>query len=111
MAQTIRFHLDESVSATVAKALAVRGIDITLPAERQLLGASDTEHLAFGLQHHRVIITHDRDYLRLHADSRPHAGIAYCHQDKYSISELFQMLLLLHECYRADDMIDRVEYL
>ena len=47
MAQTIRFHLDESVSATVAKALAVRGIDITLPAETQLLGASDTEQLAF----------------------------------------------------------------
>lgn len=45
MAKTIRFHLDESVSGTLAVALRQRQIEVTTPAEVGLLGATDEEHL------------------------------------------------------------------
>jgi len=59
----------------------------------------------------RVILTHDRHFLQHAAAGVAHAGIAYCHQNKYSIGALIQALLLLHACYTADEIRNRVEYL
>jgi hypothetical protein len=58
-----------------------------------------------------VIVTHDHDFLRLHAANTAHSGIAYCHQNKYSIGELLSLLLFMDACYTTDDMVGRVEYL
>lgn len=57
------------------------------------------------------MITHDDDFLRLHAAGTPHCGIAYCHQNKYSVGELLPLLLLMNACYSADDILGRVEFL
>ncbi len=76
----IRFHLDESVRNAVAEGLRKRGIAVTTPGDTGLLGASDSEHLAFALRENRVIVTHDSDFLRLDHVGHEHAGVAYCHQ-------------------------------
>jgi hypothetical protein len=88
-----------------------RGIDVTTARDANLIGATDTAHLAFATGQERVLMTHDHDFLRLHAQSTSHAGIAYCHQDKYRVGELIRLLVLLQTCYRADDMKGRVEFL
>lgn len=107
----IRFHLDEHIDSAVADALVREGIDVTTPNLVDLLSAEDDEHLAFALQERRVTITHDDDYLKLDAAGVRHAGIAYCHQLKYSIGQLAEMLKLLAKCSTAEEMEGRVEFL
>ena len=108
----LRFHLDESVTLAIVPGLRQRGLYVTTPEEAQLLGASDEEHLEFAHQTHRVIVTHDADYLALHNQwGDRHFGIAYCHQRKYAVGELLRSLLLLDACYGPDEMVGRVEFL
>ena len=107
----IRLHLDESVTLAVAAPLRARGISITTSAEADLIGASDEQQLAFATSEGRVLITHDDDFLRLHHIGVDHAGIGYCHQTKYSVCDLLQVLILLHGCVAAEEMLNRVEYL
>jgi hypothetical protein len=107
----IRFHFDEHVPGAVAKGLRRHGIDVTMPNDVDLLSADDPLHIGFGLESRRVIVTHDRDYLVWHASGEEHAGIAYCHQRKYSVGQLLDMLLLLSECYTTEEMHGRLEFL
>ena len=76
----LRYHLDESVRNAIAEGLRKRGIDVTAPAEVDLIGASDEAHLRFARSEHRVLVTHDDDFLRLDHPGHEHEGIAYCHQ-------------------------------
>jgi predicted nuclease of predicted toxin-antitoxin system len=73
---TVRFHLDENISGAVASGLRRRNIDVTTPAETALIGATDLEHLKFALAAVRVLVTHDDDFLWIHAQGVSHAGIA-----------------------------------
>lgn len=107
----IRFHLDENVSRAVASALRLRGIDVTTAADAELIGAEDRAHIVFASAQQRVIVTHDDDYTRIHATGAEHAGICYCHKDKYSIGELVRLLLLVNECLTAPEMRGHLEYL
>lgn len=107
----LRFHLDEHVPLAVAVGLLRHGIDVTTSAEVELLGLDDAAQLDYCRREQRVIVTHDHDFLRLHAAGTPHAGVAYCHQDKYSIGELLPLLLLMSACYSSDEMAGRVEFL
>ena len=107
----IRFHLDEHFAILVAKALRQYGFDVTSPNEVGLLSAEDPVHLAFALSEGRIVVTHDDDYLRLHDQGIEHAGIVFCHADKYTPSQLQFMLRLLGECFTEEEMHGRVEYL
>lgn len=107
----IRYHLDENVSGAVAIALRRRGVDVTTAADAALIGADDEEHLRFALSENRVVVTHDDDFTRLHSDGVQHAGICYCHAQKYSISGLLRLLLLIHECLTEDEMLGHLEFL
>ena len=107
----IRFHLDENVSGAVASSLRHRGVDVTTPVDAGLIGADDSEHLRFAVSQNRVIVTHDDDFTRIHADGSVHAGICYCHKDKHSIGDLVRLLILVHECFTEDEMRGQLEYL
>ena len=111
MATPLRFHLDEHISPAVAAGLRLRGIDATTAAEAGLIGASDAEQLALARQEGRVMVSHDRHFPQLHADGEPHAGIAYCYQQKYSIGELVRALVLLRDCLSGEEMEGTLEYL
>jgi len=65
MPRTIRFHLDENVSNSIADSLRRRGIDVTTTPEEGLISALDEEQLAFAISQKRVIFTQDADFLRL----------------------------------------------
>ena len=108
---TIRFHLDEHVHPGIAIGLRAHGIDVTTTYDAGLSGQGDPGQLAFALQQSRVLVTHDRDFLRLHAEATEHAGITYCHQKKYSIGQLLHMLYLVYQSYTAEEIVGKVEYL
>jgi predicted nuclease of predicted toxin-antitoxin system len=107
----IRFHLDEHMASLVADALRQHGFDVTTPDDVNLLGGDDRGHLAFAHSEGRVMVTHDDDFLRLNAQGVEHAGIAFCHANKYTQSQLAFMLRLLGECFTDEEVRQRVEYL
>jgi uncharacterized protein with PIN domain len=107
----MRFHLDEHVTGALAAALRMHGYDVTTAADADLLGADDVFHVQHAFREERIIVTHDRDFLTLSARGILHAGVAYCHQQKYSVGQLLMMCLLLDECYAEDEMRGRTEYL
>lgn len=111
MPQTLKFHLDEHVDPAIASGLRRRGIDVTTTIEAGLGGADDVDHLAFALAAGRVIVTHDDDYLTLHAQGVRHAGIAYCHQHARSIGQILCTLTLMWQVLEPSEMEGRVQYL
>ena len=68
----IRFHLDEHVDPAIAAGLQRYGIDVTTTVGASLRTQEDAVHLAFANAERRVIVTHDNDYLRFHAQALPH---------------------------------------
>ena len=111
MNNKIRFHLDEHVPHSVAVALRRRGIDVTTTIEAGLRQASDLAHLEFSQREVRVIVTHDADFLRYHAQGMSHAGIAYCKKDTKSVGEIIETLRLMAEIMTIEEMQNTVEYL
>jgi predicted nuclease of predicted toxin-antitoxin system len=111
MARTVRFHLDEMCDPRIACGLRQRGIDITTASDAGLLGKPDETHLHSATLEKRVIVTHDADFLRLHAQGHQHAGIVYCPQQDCSLGEMIRLLTLIWELVRADEICNRVEFL
>ncbi len=107
----IRFHLDENVSGAVAAALRRRGLDVTTALDAKLIGADDYEHLRFAQSQDRVVVTHDDDFTRIHANGTMHSGICYCHKDKHSIGDLVRLLLLIDGCFDGPEFYRHLEYL
>src|SRR5262249_39404548 len=58
----------------------------------------------------RVIVTHDNDYLRFHAQGLPHPGMAYCPPQTRSIGHTTAMLRLMWELMTPDEMRNRVDF-
>jgi uncharacterized protein with PIN domain len=106
----IRFLTDEHVPKAVAKGLRERGIDARTAAEAGTLGAEDPSVLDHLKAEGRVVITHDADYLRLHAAGVPHAGIVYAPPDK-SIGDIIRGAWLVAEVLDSDEMMNHVEFL
>ena len=95
----------------VADGLRRHGVDATTSTQADLLGEDDPDQLAFAIADGRVLVTHDPDFTRIHAENPQHSGICYCHQDKYTIGELLRMLLLVSACIGEDEMRNHLEYL
>ncbi|HEY6390593.1 MAG TPA: DUF5615 family PIN-like protein [Bryobacteraceae bacterium] len=107
----IRFHLDEHISTGVAAGLRRRGIDVTTTADAGLLGADDAVQLAFAVSHGRVMVSHDTDFLRLHAEGTTHSGIAYCPVGGLTAGELLRGLVLIYDLLSVKEMANRIEFL
>ena len=107
----LRFHFDESVPTAAATGLRQRGIDLTLPEEVGLLGASDSEQLEFAVSSNRVLVTEDSDFLALVKRDAAHCGVAYCRHGRLSVGQLIRALELMAQCYEDDGMQGRIEFL
>ena len=107
----IRFHLDEHISAGIAAGLRRRNIGVTTAVDAELAGADDAAQLAFAAATGRVLVTHDADFLRLHAQGARHAGIAYCRQGSIPMGALLRRLVLLYDLLSPAEMAGRVEFL
>ena len=95
----------------MAQALRRRGIDVLTMSEAGLLGKPDPELLAYARSAQRVLVTHDTDFLRLAHQQPDHAGIAYCAHGSRTMGQIVESLILIHELFRPDEMVGRVEYI
>lgn len=86
-----RIHLDEHIPASLAAGLRRRKIDVTATSEAGLIGAEDAAQLSLAAASGCVLITHDADFLRLHAGGVSHAGIVYCPQGSGVIGEMLRL--------------------
>lgn len=111
MSERIRFHLDENVDPAIAQALQRYGVDVTTTVAAGLRTSSDTTQFNFIQSEQRVIVTHDRDFLRMAGEGVSHPGIAYCQLGVRSVGEMIRTLRLMYEVLTPDDMQNRVEYL
>jgi hypothetical protein len=110
LAEAIRFYLDEHVPRAVAEGLRRRGADALTSREAGMLGAEDERQLAFAQQNGRVFVTHDADFLRLHAHDFVHTGVIYVPR-RMSIGAIIASLILIHDVLNAQDLTGRVEFL
>lgn len=87
------------------------GIDVLRAQDANMGGQPDPVQLAYATAQERMVVTHDVDYLTLHASGVQHAGIAYCKGTKYSVGQLIYLLILLHATSDRQRMRNHVEYL
>jgi uncharacterized protein with PIN domain len=107
----IRFLLDEHVDGGIARGLRRHGIDVATVSGVGLESADDPDVLAWALADGRVVVTHDDDFVRLHANGSAHAGVCYSHQRKHTVGGLLTMLLLVDACKSEAEMHGHLEYL
>jgi len=105
-----KYYMDEHVPKAVTTGLRRRGIDVLTTQEANLLAASDEAHLALANREERVVFTQDADFLRLHAEGVPHAGIVYAHQQT-RIGAIVRGLVLIFRILEPQDMRNHVEFL
>ena len=84
---------------------------MTTTADAGLIGATDVTQLEFAASSGRILETQDNDFLRLHSQGTPHAGIAYCQQNSMSVGEMLRRLILVHDLLAAEEMAGRIEFL
>lgn len=95
----------------VADGLRRREIDVERAQDIGLADATDYEHLRYAFRAKRVIITHDKDFIRLNQQNEQNYGIAYCKQGSRSIGEMIDSLVLIYEAVTPEQMIRHVEFL
>ncbi len=106
----VSFYTDEHLPSAVVKGLRERGVDVLTATEAGLRGASDETHLAHARAANRVLVSHDVDFLRLHAAGAEHAGIAYGPQD-LPVGDIIRGLMLIVHVLESEEMINHVEFL
>ncbi len=110
MAERIRFHLDEHIDSAVARALRRHVIDVTTTKEVGLRTESDEVQLNFVQTERRVMVTRDRDFLRLAAQTGSHPGIVFCTKT-HPVGDIVRALILIYEVLSAEELANRIEYI
>ena len=105
----IKFYTDEQVHPGVAKGLEQEGIDVLTSQQAGMLGVADKNHLEFATVQGRALITHDQDFLRLHA-RMSHRGIIYTHQ-RTPIGKVIKGLVEITKTMTEEEMANHIEYL
>jgi hypothetical protein len=106
----VRYYLDEHVSRAIQRGLQQRGIDAVMAVDSGLMGQDDLTHLQFATSQGCVVYTNDADFLVLHADGVPHAGMVYA-EVGISVRAAIDGLELVFRVYSAEEMRNRLEYL
>ncbi len=107
----VRPQLVEHIPNAVVEGLWQRGVDVPTVAEAGVLGHADEQLLEYALREDGVVVTHDRDFPRLHHQQRPHAGVFYSKRGTRSIGEIIAGLFLILQVLDAADMVGKIEYL
>jgi uncharacterized protein with PIN domain len=110
MATEVKYYTDEHVAISVATGMRARGVHVLTCQEANMLKASDEEHLMFAREQKMVIITQDRDFLKLDSVGFDHAGIVYAPQGT-TVGDIIRGLMLIFQVLDAEDMVNHVEYL
>lgn len=107
-------YLDEDVHVTVAEIMRGHGYVVTTARDEEMLGASDSEQLAFAVSRERVLVTHNRvDFenlaYRYFEEGWPHWGII-CAMRR-APRPLARRLISLLENRTADEFKNQLLYI
>lgn len=107
----LRYLFDEHVHGAIAPQLQLHGIDVLTAADAAIAGreVTDVELLRFASQQGRVLVTQDRDFIRLATTQAPHAGIILV-QRRLSIGQYVEYLDLMARVVEPDEMRDRLVF-
>ncbi len=106
----IKFYLDEHIGKSILKGLRARGIDAVSVVDIDMRTAADIDHLHKARELGRVIVSFDNDFLKLHAQGEPHAGIAFFQNSQTPIGKVIKSLELLYQVLEAKDMENHIEF-
>jgi Domain of unknown function (DUF5615) len=113
----IRLYLDEdTINASLVKALRNADLDVVTVADAQRLGLSDEEQLIWAMNQGRVLYSYNiGDFCKLHStfivEERSHAGIILAPQRQYSIGQQQRGLLKLAASLSAEEMANQLFFL
>ncbi len=79
----LRYHLDEHLPSEIAHGLRRRQIECSTTNEAGLIAASDDKQLDYAIQEQRVLVTHDRDFVRMNTRRPDHFGIVLLTGDRH----------------------------
>ncbi len=106
----IKLYTDEHIAKSVVNGLRLRGVDVLTCQETKMLGAQDSDHLQYAADQHRVMLTQDIDFLKMHSNGFEHSGIFYARQGS-KIGYIVRRIVLIVKVLTAMDMINHVEFL
>lgn len=111
-----KFYLDEHVPSAVAKQLQRRDVDVIRCQDVGLRTAGDDAHLAYAVEHERILVSRDEDFTAYHArwmaEGRHHCGIIFItprHWD--DIGLIVYELMLIYEAALAEELFDELWYI
>ena len=98
----LRFYFDTHIPRAVAVQLRQHGIEVVRCVEVGLAEVDDPEHLEYATAHGLTLVSHDLDFLNLHAEwsfqGLRHAGIVlFNRQFQGDIGKLVTTLLEWHQ--------------
>ena len=111
MVSDISLYFDEGVQVAVAEQMRQRRIDAVSVRDLDLRGDTDNSHLRRASEMGRVVCTYDFDFVRLHNQGIQHNGIIIAQHFDTTVGDWVRGLELLCGVYRAEEMVNRIEYL
>jgi len=113
----LRFMSDENFNGDLVRGLLLRNaeLDIVRVQDSGLMGADDSQVLAWAADEGRLVLTHDRATLPNHAFRRvvqaeTMAGVIVVN-DRLPLAQVIDELLLIASCSEPVDWADRVLHL
>src|SRR5690606_37791127 len=103
MADRIRFYTDEHIDKAVAAALRQHGADVRRFVDMTPLGTDDPLQFTRAIHERRVVVTRDRDFLRLAAGGREHSGILFA-TPRTGLKRIIRRAVALFNQHDADYM-------
>jgi hypothetical protein len=110
MGERIHYYMDEHVPSAVTEGLRRRGVDVLTAQEDATVSTPDRCLLLSAHSQGRVLCSLDADFLRLHDEGVPHAGIAYASQGT-PVGRMVRGLMLIHDVLTPQEMKGHVEFL
>lgn len=107
----LRYFFDEHLDRAIAEQLVARGIDVLTAQGSGRAGKKipDVEQLSFAALQNRVVVTEDRDFVRLASSQLPHAGIILL-QRSLSIGGYVEYLELMARITESEEIRNQLVY-
>jgi|tagenome__1003787_1003787.scaffolds.fasta_scaffold18959703_1 hypothetical protein len=111
----LAFYMDHQVRASVSRGLRQCGVNVLTARNDGAERLADDLLLARATELGRVLVTHDKGFLRLASDwaiaSRDFAGIAFAVQEKLQVGKTIEYLEMIAAVLSPEEMRNRVEHI
>jgi len=111
----LQFYADEHLHGAIVRGLRRRGIDILAAVEDGRSGYPDDEIVERATTLNRLVVTHDKDYLKIAAElesqGMEYSGIVYLTPDGVTIRTAILDLELIALAGDASEFRNRVNFL